>query len=122
MPYTTYQFYGNTYKGTNLDMEAFEKLVLRASYELNAICLGKINNQTLSMYSEPIQMATCSIIEQMNNDEQSKKDGKEIASETVESWHRTYVNSSNSSASTQSKYFDSVYNYLINTGLLYRGM
>lgn len=122
MPYTTYQFYENTYKGTNLDMEAFEKLVLRASYELNAICLGKINNQTLSMYSEPIQMATCSIIEQMNNDEQSKVDGKEIASETVESWHRTYVNSSNSSASTQSKYYDSVYNYLINTGLLYRGM
>ena len=121
MPYTTYQFYENTYKGEKLDLEAFEKVVLRASYELNSICLGKINNQTLSMYNEPIQMATCSIIEQMNNEEQSKVNGKEIASESVESWHRTYVNSSNS-ASTQSKYFDSVYNYLINTGLLYRGM
>jgi len=122
MPYTTYQFYENTYKGTNLDMEAFEKLVLRASYELNAICLGKINSQTLSMYSEPIQMATCSLIEQIYNDEQSKIDGKEIASESVESWHRTYVNSSNSNNSTQSKYADGVYQYLITTGLLYRGM
>lgn len=123
MPYTTYQFYKNTYKGNELEYEAFDKLVLKASYELNAICLGKINSQTLSMFNQEIQLATCSLIERMYNDEQSKVDGKEIASESVESWHRTYVNSSDeSSSSIQNKYTDSVYQYLINTGLLYRGM
>lgn len=119
MPYTTYQFYENTYKGDKLDLEAFEKLVLKASYELNAICLGKINETTLSMYNEEIQMATCSLVEQI--DETQKTNGKEVASESVESWHRTYVNSGENS-SLQQKYTDSVYNYLINTGLLYRGI
>lgn len=122
MPYTTYQFYENTYKGTSLDMEAFDSLVLKASYELNSICHGKINDDTKAKYSEEIQLATCSLLEQIYNEEQSKVDGKEIASESVESWHRTYVNSSNSSVSSQSKYLDSVYKYLINTGLLYRGI
>ena len=119
MPYTTYQFYENTYKGNKLDLEAFENLVLKASYELNAICLGKINETTLSLYNQEIQMATCSLVEQIN--EMQLTNGKEVASESVESWHRTYVKGSGSS-STQSKYEDSVYSYLINTGLLYRGM
>lgn len=122
-PYTTYQFYVNTYRSDKLDMEAFDKLVLRASYELNAICHGKINNDTLSKFNNEIQLATCSLIELINDDIQSKIDGREIASETVESWHRTYVNSNgNSYISNQVKSLDNVYKYLINTGLLYRGI
>ena len=118
MPYTTYQFYENTYKGNKLDLETFENYVLKASYELNAICLGKINKNTLSLYNQEIQMATCVLAEQIQETELSN--GKEIASESVESWHRTYVKGS--SSSIQQKYADSVYNYLITTGLLYRGM
>ena len=118
MPYTTYQFYENTYKGNKLDLEAFENYVLKASYELNAICLGKINETALSLYNQEIQMATCVLAEQIQETELSN--GKEVASESVESWHRTYVNGG--SSSIQQKYTDSVYNYLITTGLLYRGM
>lgn len=123
MPYTTYQFYENTYKGNKLDSETFENVVLKASYELNAICHGKINDDALAKYSEEIQLATCSLVEQINDNIQSKVNGKEIASESVESWHRTYVNGGNSSiTSEQAKYIDGVYQYLINTGLLYRGV
>ena len=124
MPYTTYQFYENTYKGNKLDLEQFEELVLKASYELNAICLGKIKETTLSMFNEEIQMATCSLVEQIYDDIQSRVNGKEVASETVESWHRTYVSNggNDSYSSSRSKYVDGVYQYLINTGLLYRGI
>lgn len=126
--YTDYDFYNNTYKG-NMPQDDFEKLVIKASYEVQK----NIFNRSIIGFEEEVQMATCSItdilykIEQLENKKNTTISDKTLKSESVGNYSRTFENSSVTDIDVQisnqkEKIKEELRNYLLTTGLLYRGV
>lgn len=126
--YTNYDFYNNTYKG-NMPQDDFEKLVIKASYEVQK----NIFNRPILGFEEEVQMATCSItdilykIEQLENKKDTTISGKELKSESVGPLTRTFNNSTTTDIDVQisnqkEKIKEELRTYLLRTGLLYRGV
>ncbi len=126
--YTNYDFYIDTYKG-NMPKDDFNKLVIRASYEVRK----NIFNRPITSYENEVQLATCSIADILLNIEQleSKKDttisGKMLKSESVGDYSRTFdtssINDIEAEISNQKlKIIEVIRMYLLDTGLLYRGV
>ncbi len=126
--YTDYDFYNNKYKG-NMPQDDFEILVIKASYEVQK----NIFNRIITGYEDEVQMATCSIadilykIEQLENKKDTTISGKELKSESVGNYSRTFETSSTTDIDIQisnqkEKIKEELRNYLLTTGLLYRGV
>lgn len=126
--YTNYEFYINTYKG-NMPQDDFEKLVIKASYEVQK----NIFNRDITDYKDEVQMATCSItdilykIEQLENRKDTTILDKTLKSESVGNYSRTFESSSVTDIDVQisnqkEKIKEELRNYLLTTGLLYRGV
>lgn len=126
--YTDYDFYNNKYKG-NMPQDDFERLVIKASYEVQK----NIFNRPTTGFEEEVQMATCSItdilykIEQLENKKDTTMSGKELKSESVGNYSRTFETSSTTDIDIQisnqkEKIKEELRNYLLTTGLLYRGV
>lgn len=126
--YTDYDFYINTYKG-NMPQDDFEKLVIKASYEVQK----NIFNRPIIGFEEEVQMATCSItdilykIEQLENKKDTSISDKTLKSESVGNYSRTFESSSVTDIDVQisnqkEKIKEELRNYLLITGLLYRGV
>lgn len=126
--YVDYDFYKDTYKG-NMPRDDFDKLVIRASYEIRK----NIFNRDVINYKNEVQMATCSVtdilykIEQLETKKNMSISDKTLKSESVGDYSRTFDNSSindiESEISNQkAKIIEQIKMYLLNTGLLYRGV
>ena len=126
--YTNYDFYINTYKG-NMPKSDFEKLVIGASYEVR----NNIFNRDIAKYKTEVQLATCSIadlllkIEKLENKKEEVMSGSKLKSENVKDYSRTFENATISDIETQisnqkHKIKEELRKYLLNTGLLYRGV
>lgn len=126
--YTDYVFYTTKYKG-NMSSDDFERLVIRASYEVQR----NIFNRDITSYEDEVQMATCSItdimlkIEELENKKDTVMSGKELKSESVGTYNRTFNNSTTTDIDVQisnqkQKIKEELRLYLLNTGLLYRGI
>lgn len=126
--YTDYKFYRDIYKG-NMPESDFDKLVIRASYEVRK----NIFNRDITGYEDEVQLATCSVadillkIEQLENKKDINISGKEIKSESVGPYTRTFNNSTITDIEVQisnqkEKIKEELRNYLLTTGLLYRGV
>lgn len=126
--YTDYAFYNNTYKG-DMPEDDFEKLVLRASYEIRR----NIFNRDITGYEEEVQMATCSVadilykIETLENKKNAAISDKKLKSESVGDYSRTFESVDVSDIETQisnqeEKIKEEIRKYLLDTGLLYRGV
>lgn len=126
--YTDYKFYSETYKG-NMPKSDFNKLVIRASAEVRK----NIFNRDITGYEDEVQMATCSVadillkIEGLENKKDTNISGKEIKSESVGPYTRTFNNSTITDIDVQisnqkEKIKEELRNYLLTTGLLYRGV
>lgn len=126
--YVDYDFYKDTYKG-NMPRDDFDKLVIRASYEIRK----NIFNRDVINYKNEVQMATCSVtdilykIEQLETKKNMSISDKTLKSESVGDYSRTFDNSSindiESEISNQkAKIIEEIKMYLLNTGLLYRGV
>lgn len=126
--YTDYNFYIDTYKG-NMPQDDFERLVIKASYEVQK----NIFNRPITGFEEEVQMATCSItdilykIEQLENKKNTTISDKTLKSESVGNYSRTFENSSVTDIDVQisnqkEKIKEELRNYLLTTGLLYRGV
>lgn len=131
--YTNYEFYKNTYKG-NMPEDDFNKLVIRASYEVQR----NIFNRDIAGYEDEVQLATCSVADillKIETLEQNKsklassaKEDRVVASESVADLSRTYANTTkitdlDTGISNQKlKIAKEIREYLIHTGLLYRGV
>lgn len=89
--YTDYDFYKSTYKG-NMPQDDFNKLVLRASYEVRK----NIFNRDVEKYKDEVQIVTCSItdillkIEQLENKKETILSTKTLKSESVANYSRTF--------------------------------
>lgn len=126
--YTDYKFYTNTYKG-NMPQSDFDKLVIRASYEVRK----NIFNRPIEGYEEEVQLATCSVadlllkIEQLETKKNITISDKTLKSESVGDYSRTFDNSSVSDieaeiSNQKTKIIEEIRMYLLDTGLLYRGV
>lgn len=126
--YTDYEFYSNTYKGDMPELD-FNRLVIKASYEVQK----NIFNRDTTNYKDEVQMATCSItdilykIEQLENKQDTTISGKTLKSESVGNYSRTFESSSATDIDVQisnqkEKIKEELRNYLLTTGLLYRGV
>lgn len=126
--YTDYAFYENTYKG-NMPQDDFNKLVIRASYEVQK----NIFNKDITGYEDEVQLATCSVadillkIEQLENKKESIVLNQILKSESVGDYSRTFdtanVNDIDVQISNQKeKIKEELRRYLLDTGLLYRGV
>ncbi len=131
--YTDYDFYKDTYKGNMPELD-FDRLVIRASYEVRK----NIFNRPTTGYENEVQLATCSVadillkIEQLEQNKSklasSAKEDRVIASESVADLSRTFANTTkltdlDSEISNQkTKIIEEIRMYLLDTGLLYRGV
>ena len=126
--YTDYKFYTNTYKG-NMPESDFDRLVIRASYEVRK----NIFNRPIEGYEEEVQLATCSVadlllkIEQLETKKNITISDKTLKSESVGDYSRTFDNSSVSDieaeiSNQKTKIIEEIRMYLLDTGLLYRGV
>ena len=117
MRYVDYEFYRDNYKGTLIPESSFDNLELKASYFIDSITFNRIVKS--GEISEEVAFAVCSVAETINK----INDGNKL-SETIGDYSVTYQNnnSSNSAVSENKKMYDAAYPYLINTGLLYRGV
>lgn len=111
MSYVDYTYYTGTYGGKLVKNEDFIRLSSKATAYVNMITQGRIGSNV----TDPIKMATCAVMDEMYNQEK----GPEIASESSGKESRSYVASGKSN---NQKLYEEVKPWLINTGLLYRGL
>lgn len=131
--YTDYKFYKDTYKGDMPETD-FNKLVIRASYEVQK----NILNKPITGFENEVQLATCSVadillkIEQIEEKKSklmsSAKEDKIVASESVGDLSRTFANTNKTSeldeeiSNQKAKIKEEIRRYLLDTDLLYRGV
>lgn len=126
--YTDYKFYIDTYKG-NMPQQDFNKIVIDASYEVQK----NIFNRDIKGHEDEVQRATCSIIDilykikQLENKKDTDISRKEIKSESVGNYNRTFNNTTLTDIDVQisnqkAKIKEELRKYLLTTGLLYRGV
>ena len=136
MAYADYDYYSGTYMGT-VSEEDFQRLAVRASSFLDYYTRNKAKDH---VGLEELQMACCALVDQYKvieaaNDLAAKNlaaslsaDGNELKSETVGGYSRTFASGGdsalsalNTSAGARKLLAETAAQYLVNTGLLYRG-
>lgn len=142
--YADYSFYTGEYYGTAIAQADFPRLASRASDFLDYYTRGKAAKvpETDTATNTALAKACCAVAEAMKADEDSKKlaqkateaalseSGGEVKSETVGSHSVSYttaadyVKDASSARPLNSRivYADVAMVYLVNTGLLYRGV
>lgn len=126
--YTDYAFYSNTYKG-DMPENDFNRLVIGASYEVQK----NIFNRNITGYEDEVQLATCSIadillkIETLENKKEKIISENRVKSESVGDYSRTLDSATITDIETQisnqkEKKKEELKKYLLDTGLLYRGV
>lgn len=142
--YADYEFYTETFYGTAINEADFPCFSSRASDFLDYYTKGKAQTYVLQGddASKQVGKACCAVAEAMYRDDQSKalaskvtaealsSDSGEVKSETVGSWSRSYATASdyansggasNAILDERTAYALIAQQYLLNTGLLYRG-
>lgn len=131
-----YDYYVNTYKGTEIKEEDFEKLEIRANnHVMNLIMNRDYTNWFGKDFTEQVKMAICSAIDILAKNEEKKKlingiiDGtnKIVTSEKVGDYSRNfnsinYKDLKEDALNISQEIAESVSEYLWSTGLMNRGV
>ena len=112
MMYADYKYYSETFEGTVVPSDSYNRWATRASKYLNQVTFNRITDAI-----EDVQMAACEIAEILYKAEST--DGKDVVSESVGNQSISYT--ANSKTIEQGCY-SVVKLYLSQTGLLDRGM
>lgn len=126
--YADYAFYINTYKGDMPD-DDFDRLIIGASYEVRR----NIFNRDITGFEDEVQMATCSIVDILFKIETLEKKRHKMISEnrvkteSVGDYSRTFESDDIKDIEVQisnqkEKIKEELRRYLLDTGLLYRGV
>ena len=65
MGYTEYKFYTDKYYGDSIAESSFPKWNDRASEKLDSLTYGNITEETLALYDQQIQKATCALADRL---------------------------------------------------------
>lgn len=137
MTYADFTYYRYEYMGAGIEEPDFSRLAMRASRFLDYYTQGRA---TANAELDAVKMACCALAEQYQlidsvRTAQAKglaasveNAGKELQSETVGPWSKTYKSGGDSAASMQSMSAELnaslaqiARQYLSGTGMLYRG-
>ena len=126
MVYADYNFYVTSFMGTAIKEEDFNRLALRASQFLDYYTLGKSREVT---GLENLKMACCAIAEKYQIVEMAQRSAvkslhEDVKSESVGSYSVSYQTANEKAqavSNAQSEVAATARQYLVGTGLLYRG-
>ena len=131
---TTYEFYSETYYGDTIDESAFPKWLSKATDKLMYLTYGNITDESLKVFDEKIQKATCALMDVMYQiDAATKtstaKDDTNVKSKSSGGESITFGDSDTlvtkvlSDKTAQNRLmYDTISEYLAGTGLLYAGV
>lgn len=111
-----YAFYTDSYRGTQLNREKFQRLVQRASERLAADTLGRSGQALGPAVQEKVQLCLCAMAEVL---EQAEAGDDRLTGESLGSWKRSYAAPAGGGADAVGR---AERLYLADTGLLYRGV
>lgn len=123
--YITYEYYTDTYKGSVIPSTSFDRVGLKASYQIDLFILGKdFTNYNGVDYTDNVKMATCSIAEILYNQDTFTNNsiGGAVTSESIGDYSRSFSNQEQITAETKKRIDRELSTYLGMTGLLYRGI
>lgn len=121
MVYADYGYYQTEFLGTSLTAADFDRCATRASSFIDYYTLGKAEKKA---ELPAVKMCCCALADQyykILTVQAQSADGKELKSQTVGSWTKTYSSSTELEASARARLAEIAREYLANTGLLYRG-
>ena len=107
--YIDFNYYSETFKGTVIPEEKFDKFAIRASRKVKNFVL----NKDITKFENDVKSATCSIAEILYNQNLNKDKLTKLLAGSEKQVSSEYVNK-------QIKL--ELYNYLFYTGLLYSGV
>lgn len=113
--YADYEFYTDTYGGSEITETEFPRLVNQASAYIDLLTFNRAADDEDNTVS--IQMAACSAAETLKKQEE----GGELQSERVGNFSVTYANTPDKELSIKSKVEQAIRLYLGNTDLMYKG-
>ena len=131
-----YNYYTDTYQGTEVSEEDFEKLEVKASSHINNLIMNRdYTNWCGKNYTEQVKLASCSIIEILVEKQLAKQKmkgiiegtNKNITSEKVGDYSRnfdavSYKDLREETTNINNKIFEEASIYLWSTGLMNRGV
>ena len=128
MGYTEYKFYTDKYYGDSIVESSFPKWNDRASEKLDSLTYGNITEETLALYDQQIQKATCALADLLYEidyktkhlkDEHMSSGGRSVSFGSAE----TVIDKVLNDKVAQSRLcYDTICEYLSGTGLLYAGV
>ena len=134
MGYTTYEFYQNEYYGDSIEESLFPKWESRATDRLDELTYGNITADALEEYSEKIQKATCALADLLYKIDFKTNHANDTNGGNVKSMssggqsisfgsNETLVDKVLNDKVAQNRLcYDTVCEYLSDTGLLYAGI
>lgn len=124
-----YDYYFYKYGGSSIPAPSFGGMSIRASVYINRYTYNRVNNDNLN---DMVRNATCEIAELLYSQDRKKENienNKIIASETVGSHSKNYVNNLSlidkqilTEKELESACYRICYKHLATTGLMYRGI
>lgn len=128
-----YEYYIMTYGGSSIPESSFKTKVIEASNKVHYYTSNRIDETILN---DDIRNVTCQVAELLFEQEklkskikQNSNESNEIASESLGPRSISYVNKSNLQASQilsekelEDKIYKIIYQALVHTGLMYRGI
>lgn len=134
MAYTTYDFYENEYYGDVIPDTAFPKWSDRASTKLDQLTFGNIGADAIAEYGEKIQKATCALADLMYQIDYKSSHANDETVANIKSMssggrsvsfggNETLIDKVLGDRTAQNHlFYDTVCEYLADTGLLYAGV
>lgn len=124
MAYADYAFYSEKYKGTTIPSGRFDYYEMQAETIIRELTIGKSDDYA---DATEVKMATCAAAEQLYGVLEptgSEADSAKIASENVGEYSVTYrnVTAPDQIKEARKAAFMSAQPWLVQTGLLYRGI
>lgn len=126
MVYATYKYYINEYSGVVIsDALAFNRLARKAGLYIDQFTFGRINEANADTFPS-LPACVCDMADVIFFAEGKDGSKKEKKSESIDGYSVTYVtegtDGENADEKLRSKLYSVAKLYLINTGLLYRGV
>ncbi len=115
-PYVSYEYYQQTFSGKTITEEEFSRLEFQAEAFLDRITFGRVKG--LPEIPEAVKMAICAMAEY------SCQEGKKtpgVRSENIDGYSVSYGDTGSSGKSRSEELYQIASNYLMSTGLLFRG-
>lgn len=124
MVYATYEYYIESYGGETIPVNAFPRMIAKASQYIDNFTFGRITEGDMEMFPS-ISVCACEMAEMIYKAQSNGVPGREVKSENTDGYSVTYVTERVDGETEESAMRRKLYSlaevYLMNTGLLYLG-